>query len=105
MRNFPGSLWADSMPMSFLTTMLADELRRPVLDRTGLSGRYTMQLTWTPGNIPPRPADAPADMPVIDPNGPSIGTAVQEQLGLRLQPSTGPVDVVVIDSVQQPTPN
>jgi len=105
MRTFPGTRQADSAPISLLTAMLGDELRRPVLDRTGLSGRYTMQLTWTPGNIPPRPADAPADMPVIDPNGPPIVTAVQEQLGLRLQSSTGPVEVVVIDSVQQPTAN
>ena len=66
-----------------------------------------MDLTWTPDQIPqgqlgtPPPGAPP--LPPIDPNGPSIFTAVQEQLGLKLESTKGPVDVVVIDSVEPPT--
>jgi uncharacterized protein (TIGR03435 family) len=81
---------------------------RVVNDRTGLDGSYDLDLHWTPDQLPPRPAGAP-DGPIrvngvdVDPNGPSIFTALQEQLGLKLESTKGPVHVIVIDSVDQPT--
>ena len=80
-----------------------EEWGRPVTDETELTGYYNYALRWTPDQPPqPRPGDL---VPVIDPNGPSLFTAIEEQLGLRLRPARGPVEVLVIDSVQQPTPN
>lgn len=82
------------------TGALADSLRSPsgrtVIDKTGLTGRYDFELHWTPDNTP-------ADSPLA--GGPSIFTAVQEQLGLKLEPSTAPLDVLVIDSAQKPSKN
>jgi uncharacterized protein (TIGR03435 family) len=79
---------------------LADFLRTPsgrtVIDKTGLTGRYDFELHWTPD-------DTPADSPIA--NGPSIFTAVQEQLGLKLEPSTAPLDVLVLDAAQKPSEN
>ncbi len=69
---------------------------RTVVDKTGLSGRYDVELHWTPDNTPTDSTLA---------GGPSIFTAVQEQLGLKLEPSTAPLDVLVIDSAQKPTSN
>ena len=66
------------------------ELRAPVLDSTGLPGRYDVKLEWSPANARP---DAPP--------GPSIFTAVQEQLGLRLESRKGPVEVMVIDHAEK----
>jgi uncharacterized protein (TIGR03435 family) len=77
-----------------LTFVLSRQLRRPVLDGTGLSERYTFQLDWTPELAPC--GDSASDAP-------SIFTAIQEQLGLTLDTSKGPVDVLVIDSAQRPT--
>jgi uncharacterized protein (TIGR03435 family) len=80
-----------------LANNLTNWAGRQVVDRTGLTGRrYDGELSWTPD-------DAPAG--VADPNAPSLVTAVEEQLGLKLQPTTGPVDVLVIDSVERPTPD
>jgi uncharacterized protein (TIGR03435 family) len=68
-------------------------------------------LVWIPDNLPPRTPGTGADQPLIvngfaiDPNGPPLPTALQEQLGLRLQPTKGSVDVLVIDRVQHPTEN
>jgi uncharacterized protein (TIGR03435 family) len=78
---------------------------RPVVDKTGLSGHYSFDLTWTRddnqfgGRIPLREVDPDA------PRKPDLFSAMQQQLGLRLQSSRGPVEVVVIDSVSKPTPN
>ncbi len=69
---------------------------RLVVDRTGLTERYDGELSWTPDDAPPG---------VVDPNAPSLFTAVEEQLGLKLQSTMGPVDVLVIDSVERPTPD
>jgi uncharacterized protein (TIGR03435 family) len=80
-------------------------VNRTVVDRTSLTGRFSFHLTWTPDQLPPRPPGDQDDLPPIDPNGPSIFTAVQEQLGLKLESTTGPVDVLIIDSVEHPTPN
>jgi len=79
---------------------LADSLRGPtgrtVTDKTGLTGRYDFELHYTPDNTP-------ADSPLA--GGPSIFTAIQEQLGLKLLPSTTPLDVLVVDSTQRPSEN
>jgi uncharacterized protein (TIGR03435 family) len=75
---------------------------RLVIDKTGLTGRVAFTLAWSPEQMPTAP---PPGVPPIDPNGPSFFTALQEQLGLKLQSAKGPVDVVVIDSVEYPTPD
>jgi uncharacterized protein (TIGR03435 family) len=84
-------------------------INRVVLDRTGIDGAYDVDLQWTPDQLPQRPAGGAPDGPIrvngvdVDPNGPSIFTAMQEQLGLKLESTKGPVHVIVIDAVDQPT--
>lgn len=70
-------------------------LGRPVIDRTGLTGWYDFDLAFAP--LGPPTAGAAAD-----PSRPTIFIALEEQLGLRLQPTNGPLDVIVIDSIEQP---
>jgi uncharacterized protein (TIGR03435 family) len=94
-----------------MAQFLAPSVNRVVVDRTRLTGNYDVDLTWTPDRLPPRPPGTPADQPIrvngatIDPNGPSIFTAVREQLGLKLESSKGPVQVLAIDHVEQPSPD
>ena len=80
---------------------------RDVRDRTGLTGLYDIELTWTPDRLNPLPPNAPADLvrarEAIDPNGPSLFTAVQEQLGLKLEPKKDKVEVLVVDHLEHPT--
>ncbi|MGE0447745.1 MAG: TIGR03435 family protein, partial [Vicinamibacterales bacterium] len=68
---------------------------RPVIDATGLTEQFQWELKWTPDSAG---GSLPAD-------GVSIFTALQEQLGVKLEPATGPIDVLVIDSVEQPEEN
>jgi uncharacterized protein (TIGR03435 family) len=75
-------------------------LNRPVVDRTGLSGNFDVNLRFTPEHIPDA-SDGPFPLP--DPGGPSLFTAVQEQSGLKLESQRGPVDVLVIDQAEKPT--
>jgi uncharacterized protein (TIGR03435 family) len=79
-----------------VTNILQGPTGRYVVDKTGLTGRYDFDLRWTPD-------DTPADSPLA--GGPSIFAAVEEQLGLKLEPSTAPIDVLVVDSARPPTPN
>jgi uncharacterized protein (TIGR03435 family) len=79
-------------------------LNRMIIDRTGLQGSYDVDLHFTPDRIPNfGPDGPPPGVSPIDPNGPSIFTAVQEQLGLKLDAQRGPVDVLVIDRAERPT--
>ena len=71
---------------------------RPVIDKTGLTGRYDFDLAFAP--LGSSPADAPSD-----PARPSFLIALEEQLGLKLQSTNGPLDVIVIDSIEQPVPD
>jgi bla regulator protein blaR1 len=106
MRMFPGNLSGGSSSMVQLTNVLARFVNRTVVDRTGLTGNYDLDLQWTPDQMPQGRGDPPPGapaLPAIDPNGPSIFTAVQEQLGLKLESTKGPVSVVVIDRVEHPT--
>ena len=81
---------------------LQGNLRAPVVDRTGLKGVYDLDLEWTPAA---ELTAAQSGQPATPADGVSIFTAVQEQLGLKLEPARGPVDVVVIDAIARPTPN
>jgi uncharacterized protein (TIGR03435 family) len=85
-----GFFAADGVDFRQLTSMLFD---RPVINRTGLSGLFDWELKWTPE----------PDLAGFD--GPALSTAFQEQLGLRLEPGRGPIEVLVIDSAERPTPN
>ena len=75
---------------------------RIVLDRTGLNGHFDVDLEFTPDQMPRLGAELPPDLPPIPANGPSVFTALQEQLGLKLQAGMALIDVLIIDSVALP---
>ena len=95
------------MPIANFIAMLSQQLGRTVIDKTDLKGLYDFKLQWTPemgqGQLLPGGPEPPP--PPADASGPSIFTAIQEQLGLRLESTKGPVEVVVIDSIQKPSDN
>jgi len=99
-----GNLAMGGAPMPQFANSLAMFVGRTVQDKTGLAGNYDVTLTWTPDQMPQRPPGAP-EPPPADPNGPSIFTALQEQLGLKLDSQKGPVSVLVIDRVERPKEN
>jgi uncharacterized protein (TIGR03435 family) len=114
----PGLILAGGRTMAQIATAFSrltntgSSLNRLVVDRTGLEGTYDLQLRFTPEFIPNLDSpvgfpnlDSPVGFPAVDRNGPSIFTAVQEQLGLKLDAQRGPVDVLVIDRVERPTPD
>jgi uncharacterized protein (TIGR03435 family) len=91
---------ANGVPLQSLTANLAQSLGRTVIDKTGLAGLYDFTLTYT--------SDAAAGLPAsadTEPSGPTIFTALEEQLGLKLESAKGPVPVLVIDSAQKPSEN
>jgi uncharacterized protein (TIGR03435 family) len=101
----PGKVIIVGSPMSQLASVLSLAVGRTVVDRTGLAGNYDIELSYAPERQPlgPQPADGTAATP--DPDGPSLFTALQEQLRLRLKPEREKVDVLVVDSVDRPTDN
>ena len=89
-----------------MAPMLARMLGRTVIDKTGLTGKYDISLEWTPDEA--QLAMMPPDLPKPPPSemqGPTIYTALQEQLGLKLESQKGPVEVLVIDRAEKPTGN
>jgi bla regulator protein blaR1 len=108
-RSGNGSFKVTKGRIAVLTTMLSMGLGRVVIDKTDLNGEYDFALEWTPdpGEGGPESIGLPpeAPRPHMETNGASIFTALQEQLGLRLVSQKGPVEMVVIDSVQRPTAN
>jgi uncharacterized protein (TIGR03435 family) len=86
----------------FVSLLQRAVLDRPVVDRTGLTGRYDFDLTWAPdetqfgGEVPVAPADA---------QNPPFFTAIEQQLGLRLEATRGPIEALVVDRVQRPSAN
>ncbi len=83
---------------------LSSLLSRTVVDKTGLTEKYDFDLHWTPDGSTVRGPGDP-DAPLPDPNGPSIFTALREQLGLELKSSKGPVEMLVIDHAEKPDAN
>jgi uncharacterized protein (TIGR03435 family) len=83
------------------TTLSRSGLDRPVIDKTGLPGGFDLHLTWA-ADVP---EGAPGPGAAIDPAGPSIFTALKEQLGLKLESAKEPIEILVIDHVEQPSEN
>jgi uncharacterized protein (TIGR03435 family) len=104
----PGHLSLRSLDMTaFASVLWRRTIQRPVVDRTALTGRFDLDLTYVPEleSINGRPASESPFLPAQITGAPSIFTAVQEQLGLKLESTRGPVDVLVIDRAEQPTAN
>jgi bla regulator protein blaR1 len=94
-----GRLQGFSAPVASLATQLSIATGQVVEDRTGLAEKYDFVLTWTPDIEPPGSEHGDQSL------GPTIFTALKEQLGLRLDPAKGRVDVLVIDHIQRPSAN
>ena len=90
-------LTAQAVPLSSLATFLAQKLSRPVDDKTGLTANYDFTLKWSPDEVAQDSQNANTP--------PSIYTALQEQLGLKLESTKGPVDTIVVDHIDPPTEN
>lgn len=103
-----GEMVATNIPVSTLVDVLSQRLGATVIDKTGLAGKYDFTLSFMPEPTqadlalfgPPPEANPPADGSL-----PSVFTALQEQLGLRLESARGPVDVLVIDRAERPDAN
>jgi uncharacterized protein (TIGR03435 family) len=95
-----GKLTGQAIEMPGLANLLSQQAHRLVVDNTGLKGKYDVTLQWTPDDMSSGHEDAAA----AD-TGPTIYTALQEQLGLRLDSTKGPVDTVVVDHVEMPSEN
>jgi uncharacterized protein (TIGR03435 family) len=90
-RSNAGSFSGKAIQMTQLATVLAYFMGRPVTDKTGLAGRFDVELTWMPDSA--------------DSSGPSLTTAIQEQLGLKLVSEKGPVNMLIVDHVEEPSAN
>jgi uncharacterized protein (TIGR03435 family) len=97
----PGHLTGLKAPVKQLVIYLSEITGRAVLDNTNLSGKYDISLAWTPQYR----LDAIPRLDHTEPNNPSLLTAIHEQLGLKLEPQTSPVDLLVIDHAQKPSEN
>ena len=99
----PARTIAGAATMQQLAENLARRAERIVVDKTGLVDRFDFTLAFTPDVMPQ--GTPPPGVPPIDPNGPGLFTALQEQLGLKLSPAKGLVEVVVIDNLERLTPD
>lgn len=106
-----GSIQFKKATTATFASQLSYAVARPVIDKTGLSGEFNFVLEWTPeagedggpttSGLPPGAGERRPSPP----DGPSIFTAITEQLGLRLKSARGPVEVIVVDDVKLPTEN
>jgi uncharacterized protein (TIGR03435 family) len=87
----------DAVPLGMLASVIGNDLDRPVFDETGLKGKYTFTLDWSERKRKGVPSAAPEPS-----DAPSIFTAVQERLGLKLEPRRAPVEMFVVDRVERP---
>jgi bla regulator protein blaR1 len=104
LRGTVGKIQLGGFPLSTFANSLQGLAGRMVVDRTGLTGNWDGELTFAQerSNAPLPPG---VELPPVDPNAPNLFTALQEQLGLKLEATKAPVEVLAIDSVQQPTPD
>jgi uncharacterized protein (TIGR03435 family) len=110
-RDGVSTVTAKYVPIEQLASQLTDMVRRTVLDRTDLTGRYDLTLKYVPDYVALRSPTASASEGLSTPSasepigGVSIFTALQDQLGLKLESGKGPVDIIVIDHIEKPSGN
>lgn len=107
-----GRMTGGAIPVATLADMLSQELGRPVEDHTGLTGKYNFKLRWAPDLNAEAITEARAGNPTRTSNSaagdtslPSLFTAIQEQLGLKLELMKAPIEIIVIDHIEPPTEN
>jgi uncharacterized protein (TIGR03435 family) len=100
--NKPASVEYDGMSLDEISSDLIQVLDRPTINKTGIAGMFNFHVDFAPDGTIPKFAPAVPDDPT---GGSSIFTALQEQLGLKLEPAKGPGDFLVIDSVDRPSEN
>ncbi len=110
MMNGHGHVESTGTDIRGLARVLSGQLHRTVIDKTGLTGNFDYKLDWTPDDASQAMIKSGDPAPGENANsqdnvGPSLFTALEEQLGLKLESAKGPVDVVVIDALEQPTAN
>jgi uncharacterized protein (TIGR03435 family) len=108
MMNGPGLLRGTAQNAAGLARLLSSQAGRQVIDKTGLTGLYDFELRFAPSQpmqLPPGALPPGVTLPEADPTAPSIFTAVQEQLGLKLESSKAPLESIVVDHVEKPTAN
>ncbi len=108
MRMQRGMMTGMSASVEMLANSMANLTGRPVVDKTGLQGKFDWKLEWTPETAPAQPgmtSDKQAAANPPDLSGPSLFTALQEQLGLKLESQKGPAPVLIIDRVEKPSAN
>lgn len=112
MRMQPGEFNGQAVPVEDLARTLSVVLGSTIVDQTGLAGKYDFDLKWTPevgSGMPAGPSDGgqsgAAGPPPPDSSSPSLFTALEEQLGLKLDAKKVSTDVIVIDHIEQPSPN
>ena len=89
---------ANALTMQAFARFLSGQVQRVVVDRSGLTGEWDFQLKWTPDRVDANGVSLPTD-------GATLFTALQEQLGLKLESTRGPVEVMVVERVDRPTPD
>ena len=102
MRTGRNNMEAIGADVSMLVRALSGQLGRPVIDETGLTGGFSFTMQWTPEAAPQAPGEAPT---AAESGGSSIFTAVQEQLGLKLDSKRAKAPVFVIEKIEKPTEN
>lgn len=98
----PGRLVANTFSMAMIASLLSRHLDRLAIDGTGLDGLFDIELEASDIKAPPNYRPGPSDLALPPAAGPSIFVAVREQLGLKLEPQSAPVGVVVIDAAERP---
>jgi uncharacterized protein (TIGR03435 family) len=101
--NGRGRIGGRSIDTGILTKMLSGRVGRAVIDKTGVAGKFDVNLSWTPA--PGERDDGEIAGALANPDGPTLFTALQEQLGLRLQSGKGPVSTLTIERAEKPDAN
>jgi uncharacterized protein (TIGR03435 family) len=112
-RLLTGNVAVSGRTIAQFVTTLSEWMGRPVIDKTGLTGLYDFTLKFAPEDVRDAGPLGPTltlmrgqvQAPRVDPDAPSLAAALQEQLGLKLESARGPIDVVVIDRLEKPTPD
>jgi uncharacterized protein (TIGR03435 family) len=97
----PGRMQGNAISLEMFSRVLGRLLSRPVIDQTGLTGSFDLDLRYRPDSV----RQTAASDPPLDPELPSIFTAIQEQLGLRLVGGRASVDVLIVDALDRPAPD